>query len=72
MYCGIRAVEQKKCAAGLFNARPGLHDRILLTTKELRMRMKYAKKLSFFVTYRNPANVWFSFFPAETAVFELV
>jgi len=32
----IRAVEHRKSAAGLAGAYPGLKDRILLTTQELR------------------------------------
>ena len=27
------------------------------TTQELRMRMKYARKLSIFIMYRSPANI---------------
>jgi len=30
MYCQIRAVEHRKCAAGLSDAHPGLQERILL------------------------------------------
>jgi len=30
MSCRIQAVEHRKCAAGLFDAHPGLQDRILL------------------------------------------
>ena len=48
MSCRIRPVEHRKCAVGLAGAQPGLKDRILLTTQELRMRMKYARKLSIF------------------------
>ena len=49
MSCRIRAVEHRKCAAGLAGAHPGLQDRILLNyTQELRMRIKYARKRSFF------------------------
>jgi len=39
MYCLIRAVEHRKCVAGLADAQPGFKDRILLTTHELRMRI---------------------------------
>ena len=35
-------------------AHPGLQDRILLTTQELRMRIKYTSKRLFFVMYRSP------------------
>jgi len=36
----IRAVEHRRCAAGLASAHPGLQDRILLNkTQELRMRI---------------------------------
>jgi len=56
MSCRIRAVEHRKCAAGLPGAHPGLQDRILLnytrteneTIQELRMRIKYTKKRSIF------------------------
>jgi len=55
--CRIRAVEHRKCAAGLAGAHPGLQgahpglqDRILLNycPQELRMRIKYARNLSIF------------------------
>jgi len=40
MSCRIRAVEQRRCAAGLAGAHPGLQDRILLNyTQELRIRI---------------------------------
>jgi len=35
-------------------------------TQELRMRIKYARKLSIFVMYRSPANFLFSFSSTET------
>jgi len=47
MSCRIRAVERRKCAARLSDAHPGLQDRILLNARELRMRIKYARKLNF-------------------------
>ena len=44
MSCRIRAVEHRKCAAGLAGAHPGLKDRILLNyTRQLKMRIKYAR-----------------------------
>jgi len=51
MSCRIRAVEHRKCAAGL----AGVHESCL-TTQELRMRIKHAKKHSIFVMYRSQAN----------------
>jgi len=52
----IRAVEHR-CVTGLAGTHPGLQDRILLNyTQELRMCMKYARKLAIFVIYRSPAN----------------
>jgi len=50
MSCRIQTVKHRKCAAGLAGAHPGLQDRIVLnySTQELRMRIKYARKLSIF------------------------
>jgi len=48
MTCRIRAVEYRKCAAELAGSHPGLQDRIMLISTRLRMRMKYARKLSIF------------------------
>jgi len=47
MSCRIRAVEHRKCAAGLAGAHPGLQDRILLNYT--RMRIKHVRKLKFFL-----------------------
>jgi len=56
----IRAVEHMKCVAGLPDAHAGLQDQILLNyTQELRMRIKYSRKLSIF------CDVW----PSETLVY---
>jgi len=44
----IRTVEYRKCVAGPAGAHPGLQDRIFQTTLELRITMKYARKLSIF------------------------
>ena len=64
MSCRIRAVEHRKCAAGLSGAHPCLQT--CQTTQELRMRIKYARNLSIFVIYRSPPNFHFYFFRAET------
>jgi len=50
MSCRIRAVEHRKCAAGLAGAHPGLQDRILLnyTRIENAHKVRYARKLSIF------------------------
>ena len=40
--------------AGLAGADPVLRDRILVTTQELRMRIKYTRKRLFFVIYSSP------------------
>ena len=48
MSCRIRALEHRKCAAGLDRAHRGLHDHIWPTTQELRLRTKYARKPSTF------------------------
>ena len=45
MPCGIRAVEHRKRVAEPAGAHPGLQDRILQTTQELGMRIKYATQL---------------------------
>jgi len=61
MPCRIRAVEHRKCAAGLADAHPGLQDRILLNY--IRIEIKYAKKLCY--VYKS-SKLLVSFFPAET------
>jgi len=48
MSCRIQAAENRKRAFGLAGAHHRLQDRFLLNTQELRMRMKYARKLSIF------------------------
>jgi len=68
MSCQIRAVEHRKCAAGLAGALPCLQDRILLNYTRIENVHKIRKKtFVFFVMYRSPTNVYFSFFSAETA-----
>jgi len=44
MSCRIRAVEHRKCAAGLAGARPGLHNRILLNYTRIENAHKVRKK----------------------------
>jgi len=44
----IRAVEHRKCAAGLAGAHPGLQDRILLSYTGIENAHMYARKLSIF------------------------
>jgi len=44
MSCRIRAVEHRKCAAGLADAHPGLQDRILLNYKIIENAHKVRKK----------------------------
>ena len=44
----IRAVEQARCAAGLAGATPVCKIETCQTTQESGMRIKYARKLSFF------------------------
>jgi len=62
MSCPIRAVEHR-CAAGLAGAHPGLQDRILLNycTQELKMRIKFARKLSIFFYVLKSIKVRFPF-----------
>jgi len=48
MSCRIRAVEHRKCAAGLPNAHPGLQGRILLNYTRTENARKCARKLSIF------------------------
>jgi len=43
MSCRIRAIEHRKCAAGLSQAHPGLQDRLLINYTKLRMRIKCAR-----------------------------
>jgi len=51
MSCRIRAVEHRKCAAGLANAHPGLQDRILLTYTRIEYAHKVRKKTFHFLLY---------------------
>jgi len=44
MSCRIRAVEHRKCAAGLSDANPGLQDRILLNCTRIEIAHKMRKK----------------------------
>jgi len=44
MPCRIRAVEHRKCAAGLPGAHPGLQDRILLNYTRIENADKVRKK----------------------------
>jgi len=44
MSCRIRAVEHRKCAAGLSDAHPGLQDRILLNYTRIENAHKERKK----------------------------
>jgi len=44
MSCRIRAVEHKKCVTGLFDAHPGLQDRILLNYTRIENAHKVRKK----------------------------
>ena len=82
MSCRIRAVEHRKCAAGLPN--PGLQDRILLNYTRIENADKVRKKLSIFLlfievqhTFSFPFSCWDTMnawmLPMLTsAVFELV
>ena len=44
MSCRIRAIEHRKCAAGLAGAQPGLQDRILLNYTRIENAHKVRKK----------------------------
>jgi len=57
MSCRIRAVEHRKCAAGLAGTHPCLQDRIFLNYTRIENAHKYARNFQFFVMYRIPANV---------------
>ena len=61
----IRAVEHKRCVAGLAGAHPGLQDRILLNYTIIENAHKVHRKI-FFVVYGRAANFKFSFFTTET------
>jgi len=57
MSCRIRAVEHRKCGAGLPGAHPGLQDRILLNYTRIENADKVRKKTDdFFVIYRSSAH----------------
>ena len=84
MSCRIWAVEHRKCAAGLAGVHPDLQDRILLNYTKLRMRIKYARKLSIFRYVKESSKFLVFLFPCwdifkclnasmlKTAVSELV
>ena len=59
MSCRIRAVEHRKCAAGLAGVHPGLQDRNLLN--RTRMRIKSARKHSFYCYVQVQQSFSFSF-----------
>jgi len=66
MSCRIQAIRHR-CAAGLANAHPSLQDRILLNQIRIENVHKVRKKnFHFFVMYKSPANLEYSFLPAET------
>jgi len=48
MSCRIRAVEQRKCAAGLSDAHPGLQDRLLLNYTRIKNAHKVQENFRFF------------------------
>ena len=56
MSCRIRAVEYRKCAAGLAGAHPDLKNRILLNYTRIENAHKVCKKTFNFIMYRSPAN----------------
>ena len=60
MSCRIRAVEHRKCAAGLAGAQPGLQDRILLIYTRIENARKVRKK-TFHVLLCIEAQQTFSF-----------
>jgi len=51
MSCRKRAVEHRKCAAGLAGAHPGLHDRILLNYTRIENAHKVHKKTLDFLLF---------------------
>jgi len=61
MSCRIRAVEHRKRAAGLAGVHPGLQDRILLN--HTRMRIKSARKHSFYCYVQKSSKVLVFLFP---------
>jgi len=82
-FCGIRAVEHRKCAAGLAGARPGLQDQILLNHTSIQNAYKVHKKtFDFLLSIEVQQTFSFSFTllrhyemdasMLKTAVFELV
>jgi len=63
----IRAVEHRLSGDGLAGAHPGLKNRILINYTRIENAHKVRMKtFDFVVIYTTPANVLFSFFPAET------
>jgi len=51
MSCRIRAVEHRKCAAGLANAHPGLQDQILQSYTRIENAHKVRKKTLDFLLF---------------------
>jgi len=65
MSCRIRAVEHRKCAAGLAGAPPGLQDRILLNYARIENVHKVRKKtFDFCIEVKQIFS--FPFSPAQT------
>ena len=64
MSCRIRAVEYRKCAAGLAGARPALQDRILLNYTRIENAHKVRKKtFEFLLCIEVQQTFTFFFFP---------
>jgi len=62
----IRAVEHRKCTAGLSDAHPGLQDRILLNYTRIENAHKVRKKTFDFLLCIEVQQIFFPFFPAGT------
>ena len=84
MSCRIRAVEHRKCAAGLAGADPGLRDRILQNYTRIKNARKLRRKAFKFCYVQKSSKLLVFLFPCwdikkclntsvlNTAVFELV
>jgi len=63
MSCRIRAVEHRKCAAGLSNAHPGLQDRIFLCYTRIENAHKVRKKTFNFLLCIEVQQIFVFLFP---------
>ena len=67
MSCRIRAVEHRKCTAGLSSAHPGLQDGIFMNYTRIENAHKVRKNTFYVLLYVELKQTYFFFLPAETS-----